>query len=62
MFDLWYELPPWLRATVGSLRLLVGVLLFLGGIGFRLPAIVGGTGLVCVLFAKAGHGDSGYNF
>jgi hypothetical protein len=62
MFDIWYELPPWLRATAGSILIGIAVLMFLGGIGIRLPAILGGTGLVCVLFSKAGHDDSGYNF
>ena len=62
MFDIWYELPPWLRAAVGSALILVAVLMFVGGIGIRLPAILGGIGVVCVLFSKAGHDDSSYNF
>ena len=62
MFDFWYELPPWLRSVVGSILIVIAVLMFLGGIGIRLPAILGGAGLVCVLFSRAGHDGSGYNF
>ena len=62
MFDLWYESPTWARAGLGSVLILIAVLLFLGGIGIRLPAIIGGTGLVFVLFAGAGNDKSGYNF
>ena len=62
MFDIWYDLPPWLRATVGSVLVLIAVLMFMGGIGIRLPAMLGGIGVVCVLFSKAGHDDSGYHF
>jgi hypothetical protein len=62
MFDFWYDSPPWLRSVIGSVLILVAALLFFGGIGIRLPAILGGVGLVCVLFSRAGHDDSGYNF
>jgi hypothetical protein len=62
MFDFWYELPTWARAAFGSVLILIAGLLFLGGIGIRLPAIIGGTGLVFVLFSGAGNDKSGYNF
>jgi hypothetical protein len=62
MVEFWYDLPPVLRAVMGSVLLGIAVLMFLAGIRNRLTIIVGAVGLVCVLFAKAGHDDGGYNF
>ena len=62
MFDFWFDLPPLLRAGVGAVLLGIAVLMFMVGIRNRLTVIVGSVGLVLVLFCKAGHDDSGYNF
>jgi hypothetical protein len=62
MFDLWYDLPPLLRAVLGLVFLGVAVLIWLGT-GGRLYAVgIGATGLVMLMFCTAGNDKSGYNF
>jgi hypothetical protein len=58
----WYELPPLLRAGVGVLFIILAVLGFFAHVRMRLYVTLGAVGLVMVLFCRAGHDDSGYNF
>jgi hypothetical protein len=62
MFDFWYDLPPILRAGFGLLLLAVAVVLFFVSGGTRISVGLGVVGVVFLLFCKAGHDDSGYNF
>lgn len=61
MFDIWYEMPTWLRAVVGLLMLLVGIGLVLIGTG-RFGLAIAATGFVLMLFSGAGNDSNGYNF
>ena len=61
MFDLWYELPTWLRVVMGLLLIVLAVVIFL--VTGRVIAIgLGAVGLVFVLAAGAGNNTGGYNF
>jgi hypothetical protein len=62
MFGFWLEMPTWARVVFGLVLIVAAVVLFLGGAGTRIPAIVGAIGLVSLLFAGAGNDKSGYNF
>jgi hypothetical protein len=58
----WSDLPPLLRAGVGVLFIVLAVLGFFAHLTMRVYVPFGALGLVMVLFCKAGHDDSGYNF
>jgi len=62
MFDLWYDLPPILRAGLGLLLIIVAVVIFFasGGTLFAIGCAV--VGLVFLLGAGAGSDKGGYNF
>ena len=61
MFDLWFELPPILRAGLGLLLIAVaGIIFYLTG---RVIMIgLGAIGLVFLLASGAGSNKGGYRF
>lgn len=62
MFDLWYGLPPLLRAGLGLLLIGLAVLIYIASGGTRATVGLGATGLVFLLFCSAGSSKDGYNF
>ncbi|HSI32955.1 MAG: hypothetical protein ACAI43_22220 [Phycisphaerae bacterium] len=62
MFDLWFELPTWLRVVMGLALIGVAALIFFASDGRRVAIGIGVIGLMMVLFAGAGNDKSGYNF
>ena len=60
MFDLWFELPPLLRAGLGLLLLLAfGLIWLLAG---RIWFWLGAVGLIFILFSGSGSNSKGYRF
>jgi hypothetical protein len=62
MFSFWYDLPPVFRAALGILLILIAVGIYYLTDGTRLSVGLGATGLVLLLFSRAGSNGSGYNF
>ena len=62
MFDLWFDLPPILRAGLGLLLMGIAVFIFFMTEGTRIAVGIGAVGLVFLLFCTAGSDRGGYNF
>jgi hypothetical protein len=62
MWDMWIDLPTWLRALMGVGFIGLAVLIFFATGGTRIAVGIGAVGLVMVLFSSAGNDKSGYNF
>jgi hypothetical protein len=63
MFDLWYDLPPILRAGLGLLLIAIAVgSVLLTGYIYHWAIVAGAVGLVFLLFSGAGNDKSGYHF
>ena len=57
----WSDLPPLLRAGVGLLFIILGVLGFFARLEWRVYMPIGALGIVLVLFCRVGHDDK-YHF
>lgn len=62
MFELWFELPPALRACFGLLLIGIAALIFFATGGTRGAIGLFAVGLVFLLFAGAGSNSNGYKF
>lgn len=62
MWDMWIDLPTWLRALVGGLFVGVAVLVFFVTGGTRIAIGLGAVGFVMILFCNVGNDNGGYNF
>jgi hypothetical protein len=63
MFDLWYDLPPILRAGLGILLMAISVVIYFMTESVHIVTIgLAATGLVFLLFCTAGKDKGGYNF
>ena len=47
---------------LGMILIVLGVVGYIAGVRRPTAVGVGAIGVVCVLFCRAGHDDSGYNF
>ncbi len=62
MFDIWYDLPPVLRACFALALIGIAALIFFLSGGTRIAIGLGAVGFVLLVFSGAGHNKDGYNF